>query len=336
MQQDDEIGTNPYLALRAAKIARNEDRLKQLGLWKPVLSKQHLSSPRLKRKQTSSSHSALSTLRKKEKVALVAPRRSARLSRIDNLPNYVESNLDDPREALYRNKSSSVNASGDEMEDSNKGLSQNDISVAKIPRAPFITSVTPKYNSVRLLSLNITKLVSKFLGKPMTDTGKEFVIREAFREAFASTKQFQRLEGVKLSFNKYSGVQLWKNVAFLWVNIGGCNISVVNDFLQDGRLVTWFGGSKMVEGSPVIQTLMDLGKQVASKSSVQDSGIVLWCRRFVSESNKFGSYVCLGRLSYHSHVPNSYPVAFTWQLLEYKDLMNSQESREVFRGIVNS
>ncbi|KAG7350573.1 hypothetical protein IV203_009933 [Nitzschia inconspicua] len=337
----DDTESNPYLALRAAKIARNEARLKELGLWKqPQLTTSQPSSftrhtPKKKGLASSLLSDSDPVSKKSRKTVTVGnPRRSARISGQDGQPNYKEDTIVD--------KSSNGRTSiptEDAIHDRKKQPSEDSPGIRKERSPSLKVQAPPKANSVRQLSLDMTTLVRKYLGQSMECSGKEFVIHESFRVASDSKEVLRRLKGAKLSFNKYCGVQQWRNCAFLWVNMGnnGASNSVANDFLEDGRLVTWFGGSRMDEQSPIIQTLFDLGKEAADKIPVvPESGIVLWCRKYDGESKKFGPYVCLGRLAYHSHVPGSYPVAFTWKLLDYEALMGSSDKRKLFQSIMNS
>ncbi len=61
--------------------------------------------------------------------------------------------------------------------------------------------------------------------------------------------------GTLPKFSKYSGVVQWNNAYFLWVNISpvpvAASSSVVyeNKFLENGRRMTWFGGSLMRPGT---------------------------------------------------------------------------------------
>ena len=288
---------NPYMALRAEKIARNEARLKDLGLLnKPS------SIPKKKKRQSSASSTA------KNPKTVTPLRRSGRLSGKDAAED--KDHVDADNEGRKRRR--------------------------KEPKEPVSSKPTPiAANSVRGLSLSASVLVEKFLGQYMEHTGKETVINRAFMEAAVNADEMKRMEGVKLSFNKYSGVQQWSNGAFLWVNMGNeaQSNTVVNEFLDDGKLVTWYGGSRMYEGSPVIQTLLKLGKQ--ANTSTSDSWIILWCRAYDAKTKKFSPYCCMGRLAYHSHVKESYPVAFTWRLLDYSALMESPERREVFQRITS-
>jgi hypothetical protein len=143
-------------------------------------------------------------------------------------------------------------------------------------------------------------------------------------------------EGGPISFNKYSGVQEWGNdVLFLWVNLGAPASDVVNDFLDNGRQVTWFGGSRMHDDTKVIQRLVQVGTK--TDSSTSSSGIVLWCRQYNRSARGFGPYFCMGRLSYASHVPGYRPLAFVWSLLDYDRLRNhpDRQVREDFASMIS-
>lgn len=50
-------------------------------------------------------------------------------------------------------------------------------------------------------------------------------------------------------FSKYSGVCEWNNCVFLWVNVmKKVGAGYGNTFNEEGRFMTWFGGSKMSSG----------------------------------------------------------------------------------------
>jgi hypothetical protein len=53
-------------------------------------------------------------------------------------------------------------------------------------------------------------------------------------------------------FNKYDGTTCWLNAIFLWVNIGSDVSMFPNRFIQNGRYMTWFGGSKMHKGDSTL------------------------------------------------------------------------------------
>ena len=206
----------------------------------------------------------------------------------------------------------------------------------------------------------------------MARTGKEFVIHESFELASYENDR-ERLSGHghgRLSFNKYSGVQEWCNdTFFLWVNLGirknGNNV-IINDFLDGGKRVTWFGGSRMHDESPVIQNLIRVGRRqqlqqqqqneqqepvtqsretaepsltttstTTSKSS--SGGIVLWCRMYNEEKRTFGPYICMGRLGYVSHIPGSSPLSFIWNLLDYDAIQSHPDIsvRELFQQVIS-
>lgn len=305
---NDDGGRNSYMALRKAKIARNQARLKKLGLFKfPKATK-----------------SNKPLVRKKKQVTAVAQpsRRSARISGQPIKTSYLESkNLPNYLKTQCGAKLSLEMIENHEMIYTNSYNKQSKKIVSK-------PSSEPAANSVRSISLDTSKLVLKFLGKPLETFGKDFVIQNTFREA-AYPEDMQRLQGAsRLSFNKYSGVQEWKNAIYLWINIGGQN-SVVNDFSQNGSRVSWYGGSKMREDSPVIQRLIQMGKEI-------DSRIILWCRHYDIETKKLLPYTCLGRLAYENNVSGSQPVAFTWRLIDYELIISSQTTRAFFQKITGS
>jgi hypothetical protein len=68
----------------------------------------------------------------------------------------------------------------------------------------------------------------------------------------------------------------------------------------------------MHENSPVFHKLT---------AKCDDSNIVLWCRRYSSETKAFSPYVCFGRLKYRSHEHGSHPLKFVWDLDDYNDLL---------------
>jgi hypothetical protein len=314
---------NAYLALREANIARNEARLRELGLIK----EQHVSAPPAKKSRISTRNTAATTT--DAAVATSPPRRSGRLKQQppEHPPLEEDPTIQEDRPTIRKKKRTKSNNNHDQSNQK------------PAPQVP------PKANSVRAISIDVKRLVlgtadtQGVLGIPMEQTGKEFVVYEAFRRS-ACDKIQQELLGNRLSFNKYSGVQEWgSGVLFLWVNIGN-NDSVVNDFINGGKQITWFGGSRMHDESPVILNLIRIGQQqAASQTSTlsASSGIVLWCRRYQSKTKKFGSYVCLGRLAYHSHLPSSSPLSFVWNLLDHDKLQNHPDkvAREGFQEMVS-
>jgi len=320
-QNDDATLTNPYMALRAAKIARNQARLRELGLVKPKVS----------RRSTVASKKRLPVKQTKNLGALRPQRRSARISSLENNPDYKENNDFLPN-TRGRGKKRELDAEDNVAEES---IIETIPTSSEYRRRPT-ASAPPGANSVRTVSLDVPKLVNKFLAKPMDVFGKYFVIETSFHET-AFPEDIQRLSGVpRLSFNKFSGVQPWKNVVFLWINVGNPSNanSMVNDFSRKGNnaMVTWFGGSKMREDSPVIQNLIQLGKDSASTPSLT-TGIIMWCRQYDRETKKLLPYTCLGRLAYDSHVVGSYPVAFTWRLIDYETMIASASTRDIFQSI---
>ncbi|GAX15191.1 hypothetical protein FisN_12Lh109 [Fistulifera solaris] len=287
---------NPYLRLRREKIARNQARLKELGLDKPNrLSPQSATVSKITKKE--SFNAEYVPLRRSSR------KRSSPSADLSNVPETV------PRRAKVKRSS---------------------------PKTVVFTKEPQTFpaHSARAMKLNILKLIygdsdsPGLLGKKMAHTGKAFVMEESARLAVADDVH-------QVSFNKYSGVQEWgNNVLFLWVNLGAPNSDVVNDFFNDGREVSWFGGSRMHENTPVIQKLKTIGLKADLEKSSSE-GIVLWCRTFVSDQKTFSPYVCLGRLSLLTVDPSSQPVKFVWNLMDYEALSSSssKDGKHIIRDL---
>jgi hypothetical protein len=249
---------NPYLRLRREKIARNQARLKELGLEK-------LTRPSPQRTTVSKITKKVSVDDEYLPLRRSSRKRSSPSSDLSNVPETV-------------------------------------LRKAKVKRSSPKTVVLSKKpesfpaQSARAMKLNILKLIHGdsvspgLLGKKMAQTGKAFVMEESARLAVADNIH-------RVSFNRYAGVQEWgNNVLFLWVNLGAPNSDVVNEFFHEGREVSWFGGSRMHESTPVIQKLQAIGSKTNLEKSSSD-GIVLWCRKYLVDQKTFSPYVCLGRLS---------------------------------------
>ena len=80
----------------------------------------------------------------------------------------------------------------------------------------------------------------------------------------------------------------------------------------------------MHDETPAINKLIATGKK-AMRQKKEDAlnepnGILLFCRTF-DEKKRAMPYVCMGRVGYHSHIPNSRPLKFVWNLLDFDRLM---------------
>lgn len=290
---------NSYMALRAAKIARNEARLAELGLLRP-LPPATTPSRKSRRKPRTIAPVEISGLRR-------STRHTSRPTAYSDPP--------EPQRKRTKTKVSPTHWS-------------THVEVDESPPPPVLTSISSK--SVRSIRLDVGALCDEVLGMFMNQTGKAHVVEESVRRTSSRT------DAHGLSFNKYCGVQEWNNDAlFLWVNLGGNNGEYVNDFMDGGRQMTWFGGSRMHDESNVILRLLRVGQRAKDGQLPSTDGIILWCRQYCPEKRSFGPYVCLGRLAYHRHAPGSRPLQFVWSLLDYDRLVNHEQAevRKMFQSI---
>ncbi len=321
-QDDPSVQENPYLALREAKIRRNEARLRELGLLK-ANNKQSTSDLIQEDSRKQQDKSQRKRAFPGDKAASLALRRSNRLSEQPQTVNFKET-TDFAHSQKTKRPRVVTPATIDDSFTTEITDSQNNKSPTQI-KPPAANSVRGISLCTQLLTMGTSENKTKkrnagLLGLPMERVGKEFVIYKSFDVA-ASVEDRQRLEGARLSFNKYSGVQEWNDCVFLWVNLGAKGNTVVNDFMKSGTQITWFGGSRMVDETPVVERLIRWGKEATDSHSK----IILWCRRFDSSMKAFGPYICLGRLSYHSHLQGSRPLAFLWNLLDFDRLTNNPD-----------
>ena len=128
-----------------------------------------------------------------------------------------------------------------------------------------------------------------------------------------------------------SGVQVWTNAVFLFVNVStGDNV-----FLDGGRQITWFAQNTMTMASPAVVRLIHhatgfpvpSGKPVHADESVAHApcDVVLVCRIGTEP------YIWAGRLEHVRHDPRSRPIKFWWRLREYDALITKPAFREVLR-----
>lgn len=357
----DSSDDNPYVAMRSAKIARNEKRLRELGLLSTTTPPAR--PPKRRAVATTPRYSSIN-------VTPCGPaRRSDRLLSLSSTRKVNYKDVMIPiAEALSTKRSSLLPPSPGDGDDASFVTASSDVEmISAAVKTKLVHRSTgmsnPAANSVRSIEIDVEALIlgrrtdtadddcnprhddggGGLLGKMVERTGKECVVNASFTLA-ASNGDKQRLGGATLSFNKYSGVQEWKNCVYLWVNLNTADSP--NDFLDYGRQITWFGGSKMHDQSPAILSLLCLGKKRSSDEcktttttktsgnvmSSETSNVVLWCRRYTPQTKTFTPYVCFGRLGYRSHIPESRPLAFVWDLLDYDGLKFHQNHavRETF------
>jgi hypothetical protein len=260
---------NAYLELRKAKIARNHARLHELGLISSKLGKRVAS-------ENTVAHSSVKRAKSNTSEKVEPKRRSLRIKKVMVDP------IDQPR--------------------------SSPIAIEQLIKLKDLESTSTQKknstfakNSAREMDLDVERLlfgstngsdIAGMLGIQLLSTGKAFVIEESARRAV--DKEVTN----PISFNKYCGAQEWGNAIYLWINFGFPGSEVVNTFDLKGRQVNWFGGSKMHDGSPLIQRLKHMGIE-ASQHQPKDSdrAVILWCRHYNVSKKGFDPYVCFGRLS---------------------------------------
>lgn len=302
-----------YEQLREMKIARNQRRLAELGL---------LNLGTWSKEPTKRKHPGQASLGSNQKPKSL-PRRSERL-----------------RLAVTTQKASSREEEDYRIDFPSSSTSELVLKKTNSQRAhrPNTSIHQPVILaggkiSTRFLHLNVNEILTNFLGHQLEVSGKDAVISQMSR--YSSLKDTNEIAGSdRISFNKYSGVLEWKNALFLWVNLKSAicsksshssdQDSVRNEFFNNGRSISWFGGSKMTEDTPVIQRLIDMNVTAISK---EQDAVILWVRYCMETSSTLSPYICLGRCGYENHVIGSRPLKFSLSLLDY-DKLNLLMSRD--------
>ena len=172
------------------------------------------------------------------------------------------------------------------------------------------------------------------LGRPMDTFGKGAVMVAANG-------------GLLPKFSKYVGVAEWKNALFLWVNLSSDG-DYPNEFLDGGKAITWFGGSRVDEDSNVVQRLIHsqsslypyhqcnhFQRSTNSYEEIKDKDeddnnkdIVLLFVRHPGEN-----YIPLGRVACIGWTLTARPVRITWALRDFERL--NKASKETFSKIIS-
>ena len=166
----------------------------------------------------------------------------------------------------------------------------------------------PAADSSRALNAQLDRLMGSEIGTFMADvpTGKAAIMSVANG-------------GKPPRFSKYSGVVEWNNCVFLWVNIASGG-DYTNSFSEKGRFMTWFGGSKMTEDSPVIQRLLRAGKEEKALLFV----------RLPDEP-----YCCLGQVAPRSSNLKRHPVEMDFELLDCDRLRKQEQFKRILSAAEN-
>ena len=268
----DESSLSSYERIRLENIKRNEEFLSKVGL-SPNTSN-------IKEKVKANNNNSKKKKKSDRFNDVIEPMRKSR--RIEALPVISY----DPK---IIEKLSSI----EEDDDNN-----NVIEKVKRPK-PSSSGPRPPPSSdmSRAINAELNDILSSGLGQHVTEYGKAAVM------ALCNNGSVPR-------FSKYSGVVEWKNAVFLWVNLGQDKSQYPNTFSEQGKYITWFGGSKMHEESEVIKRLIKIGQN----SYKGDDKIILFVRK------EGENYVCLGRLVHVDYNLDVSPVTFRWQLLDYDSL----------------
>jgi len=245
-----------YELLREKNIRRNENRLKDLGLYREPPSPL---PPRKKVTKKRRGELDVSGLRRssrhKGKLEIDYRESDAILSKIDGMEKGVSGN---------------VKEDGDANRKEEKIKHATPVELDNVDLAPY-TGGGSSGGKARDTSVNLGVVLEEKLGKMMEHTGKACVV-DFMGNATKNTTTSDAIRTI--GFNKMSGILEFKDVIVLWVNIGGKDNDFDNQFFDGGREVSWFGGSRMHGETPVIKKLVKWSKRGAKKEVKEEEGVL--------------------------------------------------------------
>ena len=274
-----------YERLRLANIARNEGYLSAIGLGagdRLDMNREANATAKKRRKKTESP----------AKQEAVPQRRSQRIAEVP-IPNYdldIAGVVDDDED----------DEGGGAGSASHKRVRTNKTAVERPP---------PSSDSSRALNAQLDVFLGDNVGKLLDDMSPTKAAIMALSNGGSVPK-----------FSKYQGVVEWKNCLFLWVNIGGFG-GYANKFLDDGRVITWFGGSKMHEDSDSTKRLLK------TKKGGGGDRAILFVRLAANEP-----YCCLGDLACRKAVTDKHPISMEFELLDFDRIRTTEHFKKVLKS----
>ena len=237
---------NEYEAKRDARIARNRAILAQLvgDLPHALMTAPTGTSPRASRKAGSG---------KKRPRATIDEEDLRRSGRIRNLPAPIyttferDDDLGDQNASRSRPRGVHGQTTARAAKDRYAGTSAAGgiVTTTSTPRSSK-PAAPVSANSLRSLDAKMSQCAANHLGRPISDgTG-------AFKAAVVH--EISPITNPK--FSKMSGIQEWRNVVTLFVNVGDKHgDSYDNVFTHCGGRITWFAQPRQGEDTPVIQRI---------------------------------------------------------------------------------
>eukprot|EP00938_MAST-03A_sp_MAST-3A-sp1_P000733 g733.t1 len=290
-----------YEKRRIERIKRNEAMLAKLGLAPKRFTVMAVGKK------------APLPRRVKRRVITGPTRRSLRLAG-KPMPNYKEERIEEEKKSASSEKTSPPPLKRA------KRATARQIAMAAQKRVEEVPKQRSRM-SIKYLNVDVERLHSSWLGKIVPKLGGQ--VKRAVMELAVSNGSPK--------FSRMSGIQEWRNVVMLFVNVYGDEYK--NVFLHGGRQITWFAQSRQWEGTPVIQRLIHCaGGCVSFEDEEEDvnfeeTPVLLFCR------NLGQGYVYCGELSYMAHEPSQIPVRFVWCLDDFEYL---QKNSKPFRSLVEA
>lgn len=283
-----------YDKIRQENIARNQSFLNTLGIEsKANASINIIQNKRQKVSKVSSEKPDDSIIvRRSSRIASLPPAISLN-DNIELLLNEYDNTIK-KRKILQKYKD--INDIGQEIFDNSKLIKSENHQISS--------------NSSRVIDADYNYFL-QHLAEPYDIFGKAAIMQKA---------NYDKLP----KFSKYSGVAEWKNCVFLWVNIfpqSSQQGSYPNVFLNEGREIKWYGGSKVHKHSDLTSRLL-----ATKDNSLGINDKILLLVRLEGEN-----YACLGELIVKAYNIDHIPITITWTLLSFEIIRSTSYFQKIYK-----
>jgi len=292
-------GKSEYERQRLARLQRNRQVMKELGLATSTTSVQSKPTPKAVK-----SASDVQSLRQSSRLAklprtdfyepsTIVTRKSARLNKVDE-----EEEEDDKVETTTEVKRSrKTKLSPEEIEEAMASAEYLDTS-----HRPSSSSTTKSRSCVDI-DAHLDELRSVWIGKVFRPPGTSGAMKETVMNQIGVENPV---------FSKYSGLQEFKNAIILFVNVGGReyeNLFYTNGTATSAVSLDWYASSKAKPDSRAIQRLS------TATEEREDFGVFLFLR-FEGEP-----YLCCGPCLVEEKDLDPRPMRFRLKILNTAAIM---------------
>lgn len=275
---------NAFEAARAARVAANQQRMRELGVTSLIPAPAPSAAPRKRPRK------------RPRRAPAAGGRRSSRLAGAAVEYGELSGEASEPEDVSGMRRSARRRGLAPAASPGTAVThpAASDGAAAALPRgsesaAAAVPATGVPANSVRALVANVAAMQAACLGHRVLPTDGSGAMKLAALQKLCGSP------GKDIRFNKYAGIQEFSNCVALFVNVSGSKI-YTNVWMDGGRRMTWFAAPSSTEATPVVRRIL-----ASSSSAAAAAPVLLFCR----EEGR--PYVYCGRLKAEECFPSAQP-----------------------------